>query len=364
MSYKISLAAINLPIEAIANMGELMASGQIGQTSHFLTDFEQMLSDYTGSKHCIVTSSGTVADAIAVAAMKIKYNPSRVVVPALTFIAQANAVFYNGLEIEFVDIREDFTMNWDSARQFQDLNTIYFPSDCLGRMACAHVENKARIIEDACEAFGSQQDEWCSGRFGELGTSSFFVSHTITTGEGGAIITDDDWLALLCRSLRSHGRRSDIDALDKFSFPYLGFNGKLAGPQAAIGCGVMQHVNAYVTRRHDHYVEMQSQLGGFPEREGEYLVPHGFPVEYGSEMDRNDAMKDILAAGIECRKFFSCIPTMEQAYSFKRQYLGRFPVAEHVAFTHLYVPCHQNLFPDDIKYICDTVLSTKGRIKK
>lgn len=363
MSYKISLAAINLPTESIANMGELMASGDIGQTSHFLTDFEQLLSDYTGARHCIVTSSGTMADAIAVAAMKIRYNPLRVVVPALTFIAQPNAVFYNGLEIEFVDVKADFTMNWESAHQFHDLNTIYFPSDCLGRMACTQVENKSRIIEDACEAFGSQQDEWHSGRFGELGTFSFFVSHTITTGEGGAIITDDDWLANLCRSLRSHGRASDVNAMDKFSFPYLGFNGKMTGPQAAIGCGVMQHVNAYVTRRHDNYRWMQDCLGGFPERPGEYLVPHGFPVEYGSEMDRNDAMKAILVAGIECRKFFSCIPTMEAAYNFKRQYLGRFPVAEHIAFTHLYVPSHQNLSIDDVRYICDIVGATKGRAK-
>ena len=359
--YKISLADINVPPEVIANMAEVLASQDIGQNSHFIKDFEKAIADFTGAKHCIVTSSGTMADAVAVAAMKVKYNPVRVIVPALTFIAQPNSVFYNGLEIEFVDITRDYLMNWEEAYKFDERTSIYFPSDCMGRISTYRYSN--RVIEDACEAFGSILHGTKAGRRGEIGTFSFFVSHTITTGEGGAIITDDDWLANLCYSLRSHGRASDTYAQDKFSFPHLGFNGKLSAPQAAIGCGVMAHVKDYIKTRHSNYIYMQDLIGGFSERAGEYLVPHGFPIEFRSESDRNDAMRNILEAGIECRKFFSCIPTMEQAYKFKRQFLGRFPVAEHVAFTHLYVPVHQNLSLQDVKYIADVVNAQNGRTK-
>jgi len=363
MNYKVSLAAINVPPEAKTFVDDVMVSGNIGQNSQYFSRFEQMLCDYTGAKHCVVTSSGTMADAVAIAAMKVKYNPLRVVVPALTFIAQPNSVFYNGLDIEFVDIKEDYTMNWDEAAKYPAETTIYFPSDCMGRIS-SHDFPRERIVEDACEAFGSSLYGTKAGCRGELGTFSFFVSHTITTGEGGAIITDDAWLANLCRSLRSHGRASDTYAQDKFSFPYLGFNGKMTGPQAAIGCGVMTHVEEYVSVRHANYLYLQGLLGGFAQRSKESLIPHGYPLEFRSEMDRNDAMRNILESGIECRKFFSCIPTMEQAYKHKRQFLGRFSVAEHVAFTHLYVPCHQNMNYDDVKYVAEVVNAQNGRIKK
>lgn len=356
---RISLAAINIPPEAISNMEVVMESGNIGQNSFYLPMFEKMLCEYTEAKHCIVTSNGTMADAIAVAAMKVKYNPHRILIPALTFIAQPNAAFYNNIPIEFIDIDENFEMNWSEAYKYPRDSTVYFPSDCLGRMI--HVGGD-RVIEDACEAFGSAIGGRKAGRLGELGTFSFFVSHTITTGEGGAIVTDDDWLANLCRSLRSHGRASDTYHQDKFSFPHLGFNGKMSAPQAAIGCGVMEHVEEYIGQRHHNYLQMQKAIGGFPERENESIVPHGFPVAFRSEMDRNQGMANLLEAGIECRKFFSCIPTMEQAYSFKNQHLGRFNVAEHVAFTHLYVPCHQNLTAEDTQYIIEQVQNLKGRV--
>jgi perosamine synthetase len=357
---KISLAAISMSLEARVNVMDVLTSGDIGQNSPYFAQLEAMLCAYTGAKHCILTSSGTMADAVAVAAMKIKYNPKRVILPALTFIAQANAVYYNGLDIEFVDVTENFTMDWAEADKFAERTSVFFPSDCLGRIGGVQGE---RIIEDACEAFGSQYEGIRSGMFGEIGTFSFFVSHAITTGEGGAIITDDYWLADLCRSLRSHGRASDTDAMKKFSFPFIGFNGKMTAPQAAIGCGVMEHVDSYIQKRHDNYVLLQGLLGGFAERVGEYIVPHGFPVEFTSEMDRDSAMRCLLDSGIECRKFFSCIPTMEPAYAYLKQPLGRYPHAEHIAHTHLYVPCHQNMTNDNARFVADKVLEQKGRVK-
>ncbi len=356
---KISLSAITMPLEARVNVLDVLTSGDIGQNSPYLPQFESMLCEYTGAKHCILTASGTCADAIAVAVMKVKYNPRRVIVPALTFIAQANAVYYNNLDVEFVDVNEDFTMDWKEATKFDKRTSILFPSDCLGRMAMGGTHD--RVIQDSCEAFGSSKYDYKSGRYGELGTFSFFVSHTITTGEGGAIITDDDWLANLCRSLRSHGRASDTDPMQKFSFPFIGFNGKMTGPQAAIGCGIMEHVDDYVQKRHDNYMLMQELLGGFAERQGETIIPHGFPVEFNSEMDRDSAMRCLLDSGIECRKFFSCIPTMEPAYAYLKHPMGRFPHAEHIAHTHMYVPCHQNLSNEQVRFIAATVLAQKGR---
>lgn len=358
MNYRISLSAICVPLKAHDYITHVLVSEDIGQQSPYLARFEQMLCDYTGAQFAIATGNGTTADAIAIAALKLKYNPRRVIVPALTFIAQANAVYYNGLDIEFCDVREDFTLDW--GKVYENPLSIYFPSDCLGRVADPHT---LRVVEDACEAFGSRYGANKAGRNGELGTFSFFVTHTISTGEGGAIITDDEYLAMICRSLRSHGRASDMNAMDKFVFPRLGFNGKLTALQAALGCAVMEQVDTLIETRRTNYRLMQDELQGFAEREGEQIVPHGFPVEFRSEMTRDEALRNLLAAGIECRKLFSCLPTMEGAYSFKHEPLGRYPVAEHIAHTHLYVPCHQNMTPEDTLYVIDQVRQQAGRVR-
>lgn len=361
---QVSLSCINVPPESVEYVNDVLQGGDIGQNSPYISQLERALCELTGARHCIAVSSGTMADAVAVAAMKVKYNPRRIVVPALTFIAQPNAAYYNGLDIEFVDITEEYGMSWREAESFDPRTSLFFPSDCLGRIALkGRGLNQERVIEDACEAFGSLYQGHPAGRFGEVGTFSFFVSHTLAAGEGGAIITDDDWLAHLCYSIRSHGRSSNTYAQDKFRFPFLGFNAKMPALTAAFACGVMRHIRGYLALRHSRYELMQSHLKNFPEAEGEYLVPHGFPAVFGCEMDRDTAMRNLLGAGIECRKFFSCIPTMEEAYKFKRQFLGRYRVAEWVAFTHLYVPCHQNMTTDDVKTITQIVSTQNGHIK-
>lgn len=362
--YKVGLAAINVPEQSKLNLTDVMLSGDIGQASHYIEAFEREICRFTNSEFAIVTCSGTMADAVAIGALKQKYNPRRVIVPALTFVAQPNSVLYNNLDVEFVDVDEHFLFNWEQAlTRYDNRTSLYFPSDCLGRISDS-LRSRDQIVEDACESFGSEIYGQKAGNFGELGTFSFFISHTITTGEGGAIITNDEWLAGICRSLRSHGRASDQDPMYKFSFPHVGFNAKMSAPQAAIGCGVMQHAQEYIVRRHENYVLMNLALGGFEERNTEYLVPHAFPVEFVNEMSRNDAMRNLLNLGIECRKFFSCIPTMEGAYRFLRQPLGSYPVAEHIAHSYLYVPCHQNMTIDDVTYVVNAVKQQSGRIKK
>jgi len=337
---EISLAAVNVPPEAMDYVMDTLRRGRLSQ-SEYVERFEKALTDWTGAKHAIAVSSGTMADAVALGAMKIKHHHNRVVCPALTFVAQPNAARMNEMDIEFVDVSEDWTMSVEQAERWREL-AIAYPSDCMGRLA--RIPSGMPCVEDACEAFGSTLDGRRAGRFGEIGTYSFFVSHTLTTGEGGAIVTDDDWLADLCRTLRSHGRASDSDAMQKFRFPFYGFNAKMTGVIAAVGCGLMEHVDEYVNRRRQVFKTLNELMDNrFTEREGEIVIPHGYPLEFEGQMRRDEAMRLLLDEGIECRKFFSSIPSMEPAYAHLRRYLGRYPVAEYIAQTHLYLPCHQNL---------------------
>jgi perosamine synthetase len=299
----------------------------------------------------ISVSNGTMADAVAVAALKVTYPKiQKVLVPALTFIAQPNSVRYSNLEVVFADVNEDWTIDVLSAPQ--SLQTLIFGTDLMGRQCLEGMD-----IEDACESFESRTDGKAAGTFAELGTYSFFPFHTISTGEGGAIVTNDPELDRLCRSIRAHGSIS-TDPMDKFHFPHPGFNARLTSLQAVLGISLMKHVDEYIRQRRYIFSLLQSVLGGFYERPGEEIVPHGYPVEFVSESARDAAMQKILAAGIECRKFFSCIPLEEKSYLTG----GRFPVATHISHTHLYLPCHQNMVADDARYMLDVVLEQQGRV--
>jgi len=262
-------------------------------------------------------------------------------------------------EVVFADVGEDW--NLDLSGYFErfdpDDDTIFFLTDLMGRTLKRGNARGMPVIEDACEAFGSRKDGVFAGRFGLMGTYSFFPSHTISTGEGGAIVTDDIEMYSLCRSIRAHGSISN-HPLSKFTFPNFGFNARMTTMQAVIGISVMLHVKEYVSKRREIFHLMQKTLGGFPEGVGEEIVPHGFPIGFASETARDFAMATFLFAGVECRKLFSCIPSREEQY----KQAERFPNAEYISRTHLYLPCHQNMTAEDVEYISEIMSTIKERI--
>lgn len=359
---KIGLSAVNVPYESIAYVAECLNKGELAQ-SDMIENFEEVLAQKVGAKYAIATSSGTMADVVALAAVREKYHADRVICPALTFVAQPNAALMAQLKVEFVDVTPDWTLDWDTANKWRGLGNqvIFYPSDCMGRLASKGVHSGFPMVEDACEAFGSTYMGRQAGTFGEVGTFSFYVSHTITTGEGGAIVTNDEWLAKLCRTLRSHGRASEIEARDKFRFPYYGFNAKMTALSAAVGLGVMAHIDEYIQRRRQNFLHLNELLDcRFKEFPGEEIIPHGYPLAFRGESLRDEAMRTLLDAGVECRKFFSCLPTMEGAYQYQNKMKGSYPNAERIAQTFLYVPCHQNLTDDDVDYLAQTVKGLYG----
>lgn len=354
---RIGLAAVNVPPESVEYANDCLKSGMLAQND-YIERFEQAIARKVGVKHAIACSSGTMADAVALAAVKENYGADRVICPALTFVAQPNAAQMAGLDVEFVDVTDRWTMDWEEANKFRGLGNrvIFYPSDCMGRLAMTGPMAGFPVVEDACEAFGTTFNKRQAGTFAEVGTFSFYVSHTITTGEGGAIVTDNDWIAQLCRTIRSHGRASETDPMLKFKFPRFGFNAKMAGITAAIGLGVMEHIDEYIGRRRHNFERLNEKLDGrYGELIGEKIVPHGYPVFFDGELARNEAMLVLLNKGIECRKFFSCLPTMEGVYARLRKMKGTYVNAERIAQTSLYVPCHQNLTDEEVDYIAQAV---------
>jgi len=334
----IRLSHVSIPYETAERVKQMILRGEIGQ-SEAIEEFEAAFARWLGVRHCVAVSSGTMADTIALAVLKHFYpGRNEVVVPALTFIAQVNAITYNGLKPVFVD-------HGDDPSEVVGRDTLaLFPVHLLGKPVDLQGWRSLHfpIVEDSCEAMGSSFFNKSCGAVGEMGTFSFFPSHTISTGEGGMITTNSEDLANMARRMRNHGKISSAD----FHFDVIGFNGKMTAIQAAIGLGMVRELDSIIKRRRQVFFE----LGG-EEKPGEFISPHAFPVICESEQRRDSLLQHFRAAGIECRNLFSSIPTQEKAYAHLGHKLGDFPVAEDIGRRGLYVPCHSGLRAEDIQKI-------------
>jgi len=242
------------------------------------------------------------------------------------------------------------------------------------------VKHSLYVIEDACEAMGSKWKGQKVGTIGDMGCFSFFVSHTITTGEGGAIVTNDDRLADLCRKLRNHGRAGSLPG-QHFEFGMIGFNAKMNVLEACIGLGQMNIIEDIIAGRRQSLIDITegAELGendGITMKQGEneYIVPHCYPILAQGNLERDLLLQESVDTyGVESRAIFCSIPTQCSAYSgkfgFKKDHVGgnlitdrpHFPVAEDIGNRGIFFPCHQNLTQEDKATIAKMI---KEKIKE
>lgn len=334
----ISLATSKITPQVRKNINRALDDNRIAG-GVFIEQFEKAVAKYNGAKYGIAVCNGTMADIVALAALKALYpEKNEVIVPALTFIAHTNAVLVNGLKPVFVDVDEHCQMN-PGLIEVNEKTLAIMPANLLGvHNNMERIFNKAKgipIIEDNCEAYGIRNKQAL------MSTYSFFPSHTITTGEGGMILTDNEKVAEYCRAARNHGRLS-TDILNMFHFPLFGINGKMTNVAAAIGCAIAPSADSVIKKRQRN-VEIYNDLLG---KSWYAYTPHCYPVWYNTEAQRNDKLVELYENGIEARKLFSCLPTVE----YKKK--GNYPMAEKLSRTGLFVPVHQDLTKEDIKRVC------------
>ena len=346
----ISLATSNVTEKVRQNVIACLDENRIGN-GRFIREFEEKTAAYLGAKYAISVCNGTMADMVALAALAVKKpEKTEVIVPALTFIAHTNSVIFNGLTPVFVDVGLDnYQMNVAQIEEKITEKTLaIMPANLLG-VDCDIKEirklaNKYElfVIEDSCEAFGVRNKE------ADFSTYSFYPSHTITTGEGGMIVTNSEELAKLARDARNHGRRSDDNVLDKFHFDTFGYNAKMANINAAIGAALVDIADDVIIKRKRNVTKMNEILG----KTWYAASPHCYPIRYPSSEARDKALLNLEAGGVEARKLFSCLPVQEKVYAYMGCKEGDFPVAEYIGKNSLFVPIHQDLTDDDIKLIC------------
>jgi len=360
----ISLATSDVNVETWLNLADCLLRKRLGR-GKYVERLEKSFAEYMGVKHAIATCNGTLADTVMLMTLKQLRGGEEVVLPAFSFVAQANSVLLAGLKPVFCDVNEDMSINTNLLSRLTDRNHLCtFPAHMLGKDCSVRFHGSPvkhmPILEDACESMGGDTSWGCNsesqklGTLGIAGSFSMFPSHTITTGEGGMIVTNDDDFSEVARSIMNHGKWRSED----FSFKFSGVNAKMSDIQAAIGCSLVSVIDS-VNRRRRENVELYNRFLGLSFYAS---APHCYPIFYKSKTDRDLALETLRKNDIQCRKLMGCIPD----YLFFQKYVGHdfaenqdFPVARKLAETGLYVPVHQNLTGTDIERICEVIYETR-----
>ena len=232
-------------------------------------EFEFLLRRYLSIKHVIAVNSGTSALLAALLALGLKEG-DEVLLPSFTFVASANSVVAAGGTPVFVDINDaDYTINVkDLARKITKKTKAIMPVHLYGHPADLDEigelanSNSLEIVEDACQSLGSEYRKRQTGTFGSMGCFSMYASKVLTSGEGGAITTDDDLLADRLRMIRNHGM---VEGYDTRVF---GLNLRLPEICAAIAKGQMKKLDEMLEKRRNNAILLtdllsHSEVDGF-----------------------------------------------------------------------------------------------------
>lgn len=263
---------------------ECLDTTYVSSVGKFVERFEHDLSIYTGAKYAVAVVNGTAALHIALMLAGVQQG-DEVLLPSLTFVATANAVSYCGATPHFVD-SEEVTLGINSAclrdylnhyseqcngkcvnkatgkiiRALVPMHTFGHPSDLEGLLAVAKDFNLV-LIEDAAESLGSFYQGKHTGTFGLMGTISFNGNKTITTGGGGAILTNNSALAKYAKHLTTTAK---IPHRWAFEHDEIGYNYRMPNINAALGCAQLEQLSDFLTSKRQLFLDYKAAFKNIP----------------------------------------------------------------------------------------------------
>ena len=311
--------------------------------------FESRLADFLMVKHALTVNSGSSANLLAISALtspelgKDALRPGdEVITVAAGFPTTVNPIIQNGLMPVFVDV--DVPTYGISVSQVKKAitprtkaivaaHTLGNPFDIDGVCRIAE-DNDLFLIEDCCDALGSTYHGKKVGAFGDISTFSFYPAHHITTGEGGAAVTNDKTMARIMESMRDWGRdchcptgkdntcgrRFSMQLGDlpygydhKYTYSSLGYNLKMTDMQAAVGLAQTDHLDKFMRIRKSNFHHLREGLSGL---EDKMILPEatrgsdpswfGFPItlKTGCKVGRNELLRKLNQKKIGTRLLF------------------------------------------------------------
>jgi perosamine synthetase len=335
-----------------------------------VVEFERAISRYVAASDVIAVNSGTSGLHLCIRALGISEG-DEVLVPSFTFIAVANAVRYEKAIPVFVDI-EPQTLNLDPSlleeaitprtRAIIVVHTFGCPAELSSILQIAR-RHGLHVIEDACEAIGGEFQGQKVGILGDVGVYAFYPNKQITTGEGGAVVTNNSATASKVRKLRNQGRN---DSEEWFQHSELGYNYRISDINCALGVEQLKRIDSILDRRESIAREYSRILGGNPDLT---LPPMALPnrkiswfvyvVRLSSrfrELHRDRIVNEMKFRGIALGRYFAPIH-LQPAYQSSDGGRAILPVTEFHASRALALPFFNQIQEKEIKEVCRTLIA-------
>jgi perosamine synthetase len=334
-----------------------------------LRDFESAIAHYVSAADVVAVNSGTSGLHLCIRALGISEG-DEVIVPSFAFIAVANAVRYERATPVFIDVDAQ-TLNLDPSlleqaitartRAIIVVHTFGCPSELASILQIAR-RRRLFVIEDACEAIGAEYGGQKVGALGDVGVFAFYPNKQITTGEGGAVVTNNPEIACKVRKLRNQGR-NDSEAW--LQHTELGYNYRISDINCALGIEQLKRIDAILDRRESIADEYGQRLRcnpdlnlpplTVPDRKISWFV---YVVRLSSrfnEVHRDWIVNEMKSRGIALGRYFAPIH-LQPVYQSSANRKAVLPVTEFQASRSLALPFFNRIREEEINEVCRTLV--------
>ena len=344
-------------------VSDCLSSTWISSRGTYVDRFEREFCDYVGCQYATSVFNGTVALHLALIAAGIKHG-DEVIVPAFTYVASVNTIVQAGAIPIFVDSRqEDWQLDVAEVRRKVSRRTRAVMAVHLYGQACPMTdlvevcrENDLLLIEDCAEAIGTRFLGQHVGTFGDVATFSFFGNKTITTGEGGMVVSKCRDIIERARLLKNQG----VSPEKEYWHDVFAFNYRMTNIQAAIGCAQLERVDSFLARKREiaeRYRDVCRKTG-LAFHEEQPGTTHSFwmcSAIARSSAARTNIRKRLAERGIETRPAFPLVPEFPM-YSATASNIGRdFPNGLALSQRGFNLPSAPDLSDDEVQYVCDAL---------
>ena len=353
----------------IKTVEDAMRNGWYEHPYDYVEEFQRKFAAYHDRKFGIMTPNCTTAIHLLLTGLGIRAG-DEVIVPECTWIATSAPVSYLGATPVFCDIDPyHWCLDPQSVKQqITDKTKAIIVVDLFGNMPAMDElldiaeKNQIFLIEDAAEALGSTYKGIKAGKFGVGSVFSFHRTKTLTTGEGGMLLLDDEKLYERCMFLRDHGRKPGGPMYYNYevTYKYMPFN-----LQAALGFAQFQRIDELIYRKREQLNFYRSALSSAedilmnPEPPGGVNGAWITAVVFGQSLkiNKHSAIEKLAAMGIPARPFFYPLSSLPAYPNYQKKYEPLNPISYDVSMRGINLPCAANLSSEQMEKICNGILS-------
>jgi len=330
-----------------------------------VVELENKLKNYTESKHCISCANGTDALLIALLSLDVGLDDEVITTPH-TWISTSEVISLLGAKPIFVDIDESYNIDIKKIEEKITKKTkVILPVSLYGQMPdYEKIHNIAmkyniNVIEDGAQSFGAIRDNYksCSCKFTTIATTSFFPTKPLGCfGDGGALFTNNDDIALKLRAIKSHG------GIERFKHKYIGINSRLDTLQASILLVKMKYLNECLEKRNDvanNYLKKLENIENIvlpKKHENSYHVWAQFSILLENKNKRDMVFEQLKKLNINCSIFYPVPLHYQECFSYMNYKIGDFPITENICDRIINLPIYGELTDDEQTYICNSFI--------